>query len=388
MLELGGEPITGDGSDDGSQRLFSENANTRTLSGFSEVEKQLVAQQYGSLDKWVRNSQQGFVGAACGIVVDDWDSYFPRAGRQGRLVFEQRTADRHTFAADSATYYQPAFDLTCLRRTVSVGAAGEVWIVDDIAAASAHRFTWRAWLRRAARSAGPFRLRLDLPSGIAMTVAWIGESNTGGELEPLQLTTAPTFPTNRPGLAWPDAGSVRCDLVANSSRVRFVTCWMPRALEGLVIRGTGANAWEASWNDGASRFVLPAELDRLPEPIALHPDNSEREVLGDLDEEPFALRNEPDPVLLDALTNPPKEDWRSTTAAMQTLTVRGNQAALPKIATLLEDAQQNYTVHSVAAWCLGRARYRPALAALRRIAAIPEVNTAHRATWAVERCQS
>ena len=389
MLELGGEPITGDGWDDGRHLLFSESSNARTLQGFSELEKQLVTQQYGSLKKWVGHSQQGFVGASCGIVVDDWDSYFPRAGRrQGQLVFEQRTAERHTFAADAAAYYQPAFDLTGARRTVSVGAAGDVWIVDDLAAASAHRFTWRAWFRQAARGAGPFGLRLDLPSGVALTLAWTGETHAGGALEPLRLTPAPAFPATRPGLAWPETGSVRCDLVAGGHRVRFVTCLLPRAVDGLVIRGTGANAWEATWDGGASRFALPSELERLPEPAVFSPDGAEQEVLCDLDEEPFALRTEPDPVLLEAVTHPPQAAWRSTTAAMQTLTSRGNREALPRILALLEDPRQNYTVHSVAAWCLGRVRYRPALATLRRMAAIPEVNTAHRAAWAVEHCQA
>jgi hypothetical protein len=70
---------------------------------------------------------------------------------------------------------------------------------------------------------------------------------------------------------------------------------------------------------------------------------------------------------------------------MQTLVVRGNQQALPKIEVLLLDAKQNYTVHSVAAWCLGHARYASALEVLRRMASIPEDNTAARARWAVER---
>ena len=86
-----------------------------------------------------------------------------------------------------------------------------------------------------------------------------------------------------------------------------------------------------------------------------------------------------------ALDAAPVAEWRRTGAAMQTLTVRGCQAAMPRIVALLQDARQNYTVHSVAAWCLGHLRYRPALEVLRRMSHIPEVNTALRAGWAVER---
>jgi hypothetical protein len=73
---------------------------------------------------------------------------------------------------------------------------------------------------------------------------------------------------------------------------------------------------------------------------------------------------------------------------MQTLTVRGNREAMPKIVALLLDVRQNYTVHSVAAWCLGHARYAPALEVLRRMMDLPEVNTAARARWAVGRMET
>jgi len=105
----------------------------------------------------------------------------------------------------------------------------------------------------------------------------------------------------------------------------------------------------------------------------------------DLDETPYGLLDEPDAALLAALDHPRPGEWRRTGAAMQTLTLRGNADAMPGIVALLLDAGQNYTVHSVAAWCLGRARYAPALDVLRRLMHIPEVNTASRAGWAVER---
>jgi hypothetical protein len=129
---------------------------------------------------------------------------------------------------------------------------------------------------------------------------------------------------------------------------------------------------------------MPLALEADLETAAADPRHQEQEVACDLDEPPFMLLEEPDDALLQALDNPGRAAWRRTTAAMQTLTVRGRQEAMPKIAALLQDPGQLYTVHSVAAWCLGHARYQPALAGLRTMASIPEVNTALRAGWAVD----
>lgn len=387
MLELAGEPITADGWDDGSQRLFSGDAVAHTVNGLSERERQMVTQQYGSLDKWVRTSQQGFLGSSCAIVVDGLDAYFPREGREGRLLFEKRGSDRHTVVADSTAYYRPAFDVRRMRRAVSMGASGEAWVVDDIEADSTHRFTWRAWMRRAARLHGDCGLRLDMPSGTAVTLAWRVQSDAGVPPGPATLVAAPTFPAHGPGRLWPDEGSTRCDLTVAGRRVRFVVCLVPRAVDGLSIAAVAADVWEAVWAGGVSRFVLPPELGIQPEPSSPPPDEPDVHTFSDLDDEPFALLDEPDGALLAALDNPDRTAWRRTGAAMQTLAVRGNRDALPRILALLEDALQDYTVHSVAAWCLGRTCYQPAMEALRRMAAIPEENAAARANWAIERCR-
>jgi hypothetical protein len=376
MIDLAGEPITADGWEDGRQLLTSDASWERTLKALAPVEKELLAQQFGSLEQWAKFNQHGFLGQASSIIVDGWESYFPRGEREGRLLFERREANRHTFTGEAAAYYQPAFDVTRMRRTVSVGESGFVWIVDDVRADSIHDFTWRVWLRRGARLTGPQRVQLDLPTGTAVTLAWLADA-------PVTLTTVPTFPQGRGDrYPWPDEGSVRCDQTVTGQKVRLVTCLAPAATGDLAVRQVAANEWEA----GADRFALPEEIGALPDPAPVTGKQiTEQHALCDLDEPPFALLEESDTALLAALDNPPKAAWRRTGAAMQTLVARGNREALPKIVTLLEDAGQNYTVHSVAAWCLGHARFQPAREALQRMANIPEDNTAARARWGLER---
>ncbi len=387
ILDLGGEPLTADGWEDGRERLVSEASVARTLATLAPAEQELIAQQYGSLDNWMRNSQHGFLGQSCAIVVDGWESYFPRQAREGRLLFERREANRHTFAGEAAAYYQPAFDVTRMRRTVSMNEAGVVWIVDDLRADSAHEFTWRLWLRRGARLTAARNVRLDLASGQAITLAWLAVADGVEPSASLALATVPTFPQGHgPRYPWPDAGSDRCDLTATGRRVRFVACLLPERADDLAVRSVGDTAWVATWAGGSDRFELPPELEAMPDDPPVSGDQiAEAHTLCDLDEAPFALLDEPDAALLAALDNPPVADWRRTGAAMQTLTVRGSDRAMPKIEALLLDARQNYTVHSVAAWCLGRARYAPALNTLRRLTDIPEDNTAARARWAVAR---
>lgn len=384
MIDLRGEPITADGYEPGRVRLVSESSYARTLQTLPPVEQEMIARQYGSVEAWLATNQQGCLGQSCGVVVDAWESYFPRQAREGRLVFERRDAGRHTFAGEAAAYYQPAFDVTRMRRTVSMNAVGIAWVVDDLRAATAHDFTWRAWLRRGARMTGPLGVRLDLASSVAMTFAWRVEGDDVTQTGAVSLTTVPTFPSER-GL-WPEDGSERCDVTASGLAVRFVTCLVPEGVDGLTVRQAGAGVWEAVWAGGADRFEWPGEIDAVPDPETVRGEQiRDRQTLCDLDEKPIGLLDESDSTLLAALDAPPVREWRRTGAVMQTLAVRGNREAFPKIVALLRDGRQNYTVHSVAAWCLGHARYAPALEVLRQVAHIPEVNTAARARWAVER---
>ncbi len=386
IIDLVGEPITGDGADDGSVRLFSDASLARTLQSLSSVEQELIVQQYGSIERWACGTQQGFVGMSCATFIDGWESYFPRHPREGQLIFERREANRHTFAGEAAAFFQPAFDVSRMRRTVTMSAAGIVWVVDDLRAPSPHAFNWRLWLHRGVRQTAPQRVQLTLASGAAVTLAWLAEADGAAHAAPMTITTVPTFPRRRNRLVCLEQGSDRCDLSATGRRVRFVTCLVPEAIEELTVRQTAPNAWEATWTGGSDCFLLPTEIETTPDPeFVTGRQIQEHDTLCDLDETPFALLDEPDAALLAALADAPVATWRRTNAAMQTLTIRQVAAAMPAIQKLLLDPQQSYTVHSVAAWCLGRARYAPALADLRRMANIPEVNTAARARWGVER---
>jgi hypothetical protein len=391
MIDLAGEPVTGDGWDLVGLRLTSDEARERTRHALPPVQMEMIARQYGSFERWVRASENGFLGASCAIIVDGWDSYFPRKARQGQLVFERRTPERHTFAGEAAPYYQPAFDVTRMRRTVSMGASGVTWIVDDIRSGSPHMFTWRMWLRGGLRQAGPQARRLDLQSGVALALGWRVE--TEGEARPVDVRAEkceayPLAPDD-PRTHWPSKNTTRCEVNATGRRVRFVTCLVPEGVDGLQVRQMAPETWEAVWAGGADTFVLPPEVEATPDPAPIvGAQIAAEETVCDLDEAPYGLIAEPDAVLLAALDSPPVEAFRRTGAAMLTLTIRGCADAMPKIMALLEDARQNYTVHSVAAWCLGRAQYRPALELLRRVSHIPEVNTALRAGWAVERMEA
>ncbi len=389
MIDLGGEPVTADGWEDGGERLVSEASLACTLAALSPVEQELIRQQYGSIEKWVCNQQHGFLGQACAILVDGWESYFPRQAREGRLVFERRDPDRHTFAGEAAVCYQPAFDITRMRRAVSMGESGVTWIVDDIRADSAHAFTWRIWLRRGVRQTRPQQVQLDLPSGRGVTFAWLAEADGTAQAVSVARATVPGFPQGHgPRYPWPDEGSDRCDLTVTGCDVRFVTCLLPEGVEELTLRKVEPGVWEAVWEGGSDRFILPPEIEAVPDDAPVTDEQMvEKHTLCDLDEAPFALLDEPDAALLAALDDPPIAAWRRTGAAMQTLTARGNANALPKIMALLDDARQNYTVHSVAAWCLGHARHEPALAVLRKMTHTPEDNTAARSRWAMERME-
>ncbi len=390
IIDLDGEPITADGWEDGRERLVSDASVARTLETLTPSEQELIAQQYGSVETWVQHNQHGFLGQSCAIVVDGWESYFPRQAREGRLVFEQREAERQTVAGEAAAYYQPAFDVTRMRRTVSMSAAGTVWIVDDARADSAHDFTWRLWLRRGAHAMPSGSVRLEPATGQRITLAWwISADDAPVPVAP-RLTTVPTFPQGRGDrYPWTDEGSDRCDVTAAGRKVRFVACLVPGGVDDLYIRETAPNVWEALWNGGQESFSLPDGIDAVADDAPVTGAQiSESHAVNDLNEEPFALLDEPVEALLCELDDPPVDAWRRTGAVMQTLTERGCAAALPRIEILLRDARQNYAVHSVAAWCLGRARHTPAIETLRRMSGIPEDNTAARCRWAVERMEA
>jgi hypothetical protein len=386
MIDLGGEPITADGWAYKRESLFLDDAMERTRQALTPVERELIVQQYGSLDAWFRAVQYGLLGASSAIVVDGWESYFPRSSREGRLVFESRNAERHTFAGEAAAYYQPAFDVTRMRRTVSMNAAGVTWVVDDLRALSMHAFTWRLWLRPGAHAVSALSVRLDLPAGPAMTFACLVEAD--GQVargRNIELGAVPSFPSGRPGVAWPEPGSERCDLTASGRAVRFVTCLVPCGVDRLTLRQAADGSWAADWEGGSDHFELPAEIEALPDPAPVHGEQClEAETLCDLDEAPYRLLDDPDAALLASLEDPPVGEWRRTGAAMQTLAARGQRDAVPAMTALLLDMRQNYTVRSVAAWCLGRMRCVEALDVLRRMMESPEVNTAARARWAAE----
>jgi hypothetical protein len=207
---------------------------------------------------------------------------------------------------------------------------------------------------------------LDLPSGRGVTFAWLAEADGTAQAVSVARATVPGFPQGHgPRYPWPDEGSDRCDLTVTGCDVRFVTCLLPEGVEELTLRKVEPGVWEAVWEGGSDRFILPPEIEAVPDDAPVTDEQMvEKHTLCDLDEAPFALLDEPDAALLAALDDPPIAAWRRTGAAMQTLTARGNANALPKIMALLDDARQNYTVHSVAAWCLGHARHEPALAVL------------------------
>jgi hypothetical protein len=383
ILDFDGEPVTADGWEDGREQLVSDAAMARTLSTLTPTEQELIGQQYGGVETWVKQNQHGFLGMACSVIVDGWESYFPRQAREGVLLHEARDAARHTFTGEAAAYYQPAFDVTRMRRTVSMNAEGVTWVVDDLRAASAHHFTWRLWLRRGTWQSGLRRVELTLGSGKILNLAWAGEAVAS-------LTPVPTFPQGRGERhPWPDAGSTRCDLCLSGEQVFFAVCLVPETAADLTVRAVSPTCWEATWAGGHDRFELPAAVLAAPDPEPVFGKQiHEAETLCDLDEPPFALRTEPDEALLAELDHAPIADWARTGAAMQTLVARSNRAALPKIKALLLDPRHNYTVHSVAAWCLGHARYSPAREALGRMSLIPEANTAARARWALERIEA
>lgn len=390
IVELAGVPVTEDGVARRRGAFPGESSRCRTLQTLAPDEQAMIIRQYGSLDAWMDQVQMGFLGRSCSVVVDGWESYFPHGAREGFLLFERRSPAEHVFAGEVAAFYQPLLDVTRMRRTVVMHAGGVTWVVDEIRARSAHVFTWRAWLRCGARATGVREVQVGLAPGVAMTFAWLAEADGRTTDAAVALAPAPEFPAWSVGPAGRlEQGSERCDLTVTGTTARFVTCLIPSALSGAVaLRATGPETWEARWPGGSDTLVQPPEISAAPDPAPVSgAETLQYAVLCDLDEPAYALRGEPDATLLALLDDPPVEAWRQTGAVMQTLVVRGVSAALPKIQALLLDSRQNYTVHSVAAWCLGRARYAPARETLRIVRHLPEINTALRARWALERIE-
>jgi hypothetical protein len=255
--------------------------------------------------------------------------------------------------------------------------SGLVWMIDDYRAATAHTFTWQVHLRRGATLDGN-RLSLRTAEDVEVTLAWVADVEA-------KLQDVPGFPkkTSDPVMAWPESGSQRLTLERRGKTARFAVVLMPSAVRDLRVHAVSDTEWRADWEGGTAMLRLSAETGAAVCPVSEPP-----VTVNDLAATPFALLEEPDTALLAALEAPSPAAWRRTTAAMQTLVQRECAAALPAIHRLLVAPTQRYQVHSVAAWCLGRLRYAPALADLHVYRDSPETNTAWRSRWAVEQIES
>ena len=390
MYELAGAPIFGDGIPESGSEAFFVGATAEEIAApLTPAERELIVAQYGSVEKWARAVQPGLIGAANTVILDHEYGYFPPGTRIGQLAYEQRDAELHLVTAESAEYYNPRYGLTRARRMIATSASGLSWIVDDYRAAQEHIFTWQAYLRRGCRRhENGLTLSVDGPT---LSVAWLPGGSAGLEL-------VPDFPTRGAGVegrCWPQTGSERLRLETRGTTATFVVCLLPGSAGvspasggtgvspvsagGLTVRQVGEREWLAEWPGGSESFRLPEGADQPITPLPYPPEG-----VCDLEEAPFDLPEEPTEVLLAALESPAPEDWRATVRAMQALTERGVEAALPAIQRLLRDPGQRYQVTSVAAWCLGRARYAPAREDLRFMCSAPETNTNVRAACAVE----
>lgn len=373
LYELDGKPIFGDGMPDHGMTFLDASAE-EIAAPLNGAQRELVARLYGSVEQWANIQRTGLIGAANTVFLDGEDGYFPMEGKQGFLCHEERDEKRHTVAAESADYYRPRYDLTRARRTVTMNEAGVCWIVDDYRAASRHTFTWQTYLRHGCVLDGD-TLNLHTADGAAVTLAWL-------PVETVDLDAVAAFPMNTAGSSWSEEGSQRLRLSVGGEAARFVVCLLPFRAEGISLQRQDESTLRAAWKGGSDIFALPKiETSTTTAPVPL-------EASCDLDDEPFALSDEPDGVLLQQLQAPAPTHWRQTTMAMQTLTMRGVEEAWPLMLRLLDDAAQGYRVHAVAAWCLGRVAYLPALEALRFLSNSPEGNSAWRAQWAVERIEA
>jgi len=372
MYEIAGVPLFGDGIPEG-QGFFLETTAEEIARPLSAEARERIAAQYGSVEKWAEAEQPGLIGAANTVIIDREAGYFPPGARRGQLVAEERGADLHVVTAESRDYYLPRYSLTRARRTIATSRSGLSWIVDDYRAAGEHTFTWQVYLRRGC-TLGENSLVLRTSEGQVLSLAWL-------PVDEVRLAEVPAFPRRDEGVegrCWPETGSQRLQLETRGSQARFVVCLLPGVAQGLSVAQVGEGEWRAQWPGGSETFRLPESADQAIEPPAYSPEG-----VCDLDDEPFDLPDEPSEALLAALENPDRDAWRRTVQAMQALTRRGVTAAMPLIQRLLLDPHQRYQVTSVAAWCLGHARYGPAREDLYRAAAAPETNTAFRARCAL-----
>jgi hypothetical protein len=371
IYEVGGVPIFGDGVTAPGMHVVDKTVD-EIANPLSGDERRLIAEQYGSLENWTNSVQPGFIGASNSVIIDGEEEYFQRETRTGNIVQELRLSKMHCVTGEALNLYRPRYDLTRARRTVAVSESGLVWSVDDYRAATGHDFTWRLHLRRDTTWNGN-GLQVTTPEGVIVTMAWLSGPA-------VSVTTRLGYPAQK--MAWQDDGSTRLELTTSGIKAQFVVCWLPQAVEQLRIEQVDTRTWRAIWQGGEETFTLPSGVDN---PVIALPQTPES--VNDLDFAPFSLLMEPNELLLSALQQPDPDDWRRTSTAMQTLVVRECADALPIIQQLLINPAQRYQVHSVAAWCLGKMAYKPALEDLRIMSHCPEVNTALRAGWAVKRIE-
>ncbi len=371
IYEVNGVPIFGDGVTAPGASVVDKSVE-EIASPLTKDEQRLIAEQYGSLEKWTNSVQPGFIGAANAIIIDDEEAFFQRSQKSGNLVQETRTPELHCVTGEAMDCYLPRYDITRARRTIAVSESGLVWSVDDYRADSKHKFTSRLHLRKDTILSGN-NLQITTPEGVVVSMAWLPVDN-------VTLTERKGYPAQK--MSWPDDGSARLELSNTGTTARFVLCWLPKGVEKLTIKQITPQSFHASWDGGEETFTLPASADN--EVISLpHAPES----INDLNFEPFALIQDSNEQLLKNLQQPDPNNWRVTVTTMQTLIARECAETLPMIHKLLIDPTQRYHIHSVAAWCLGRMTYKPAINDLKIMSHCPEVNTALRAGWAVEKIE-
>jgi hypothetical protein len=373
LFELDGAPIFADGKVDSTE---TPRFAPYDFGPWLDAEqRRMLERQFGSVARWGARVQEGFVGAANAVVIDGAESYFQPHSVRGRLVFEERTPERHIVSADARPFYQPFFDLTRATRAIAMTADGVCLIVDDLRAETPHDFAWQVYLRTGC-TLSAHGVTLRTRDDKTLSLAWL-------PAEAEQLDDIPDFPLagDKASLCWPETGSQRLRLTARrDNRAQFVVCLLPNVSAVAHIEAIGKLSWRVRWDGGEQTLSLPPAALAVREPEPLPP-----MTFCDLDETPYPVAEAVRAMALARLDAPAPEEWRSTIEAMQGLAPDQEAIGLPRIHRLLMDPAQRYQVHSVAAWRLGRAAYAPALADLRGCAAAAEPNLARRAAWAAER---
>lgn len=368
--EIKGVPLLGDGVPHDFETRYLEFSQESANRMLSEVQKSLIIRSGRSLETWFTHQQAGLIGSANTVIIDHESGYAPFQPRHGQLVFESRTAECHIVTAESLDYYAPGYDLVRARRTIASTTQGVFWVVDDYEALTDHTFTWQAYLRKSAQLRNSFVL-IETPEGPTATILF--SSSLTSSLDEIEA-----FP--KKAMAWPDEGSRRLRLSSKGKSFLTAVCLIIGKTDNAVLTQTGPLSWKLVRDGKETTFSLPLE-SRGP-----CPKSSELPTTHcDLDESAMHLSPEPNEILLVYLRDAKLPDWRRTTQAMQTLTERQVSKAGPLIHQLLMDLNQTYHVPSVAAWCLGRLKYRPAIDDLKTMCSASEPNLALRAQWAVER---